>query len=127
MPFDATPQTDLDELCKHDEVLRVLVDADRRLSGPEKWCQGDPSGSSNKYCVRTALQCASHEMGGWTFNKPTFLMAQKALGFSSLDDEQVFRWNDAPERTFSDVKALFAKAISERTRAIRARQELVNA
>ena len=117
MPLDGTnfdlPTTTepLEALCKRDEVLRVLVEADRvRLSGPEKWWQkGNPKQHSG-YCAITAVN-VSDEHPVWDVLLP--LIGKRRI-------LEIADWNDAPERTFSDVKALFARAISERAKQVRA-------
>lgn len=122
MPFDATPQTDLDKLCRHDEVLRVLVEADRLLSGPEKWCKGDLT-IDGAICFVGALRKAGGilELHGWEGPAwPAYQFVQKVLypGANHNDPGyEIAFWNDADARTFADVKDLFA-------RAIRARQEV---
>jgi hypothetical protein len=85
------------------EVLRNGLKA----FGPngEKWAQGfaSYSGNKEKCCVATCFNRVhySHHSSE----------ALELLGKLCDLPGDVGRWNDAPERTFADVKALFEKAI----------------
>jgi hypothetical protein len=86
-----------------DPVLKVLRAVDERLATEDDWCQ-DVERIDNSVCLWGAYDDVSRyaEYGRFA----------RALGFNEIED--VAEWNDAHGRTFPEVKALFARAISKR-------------
>lgn len=82
------------------DVLRKAL----ALMGPhgERWSRGCPSCGS--YCVTTAIDDAglNYELAAAFF--------RRAAGITP--ESYIPVWNDAPSRTFAEVKAAFEKAIA---------------
>jgi hypothetical protein len=93
------------------EVLRKALE----LLGPrgENWRQGlwniYAHGSDKKHCAWYAIAQVIHG----DFPVPYGESEEWARLLGLPDSGRLFAWNDAPERTFAEVKALFEKAISK--------------
>lgn len=88
-----------------DAILSTLIRADEFLSGQEKW--GRP-GHVGK-CVSNVLIDVSGLKPGCS---PAHYFIMEMLGARYCMG--IFAWNDAPERTFEEVKAFLASAIEKR-------------
>ena len=84
------------------DVQRKLRAALARLDGGRAWTKDGPDSEKGTYCTITATRNYS-DIGVTSALK-------RALGTRYIDD--VFNWNDAPERTFADVEALYHRAIT---------------
>ncbi len=85
------------------EAARALIDS------PEKWGKGAQVRSGGCNCIYTALRCGM-------FRAVKCLDALGFAGATSISD--VWKWNDAPERTHAEVLELFDRAIAnERSKA----------
>jgi len=100
MPFDATPTiTEAD----------VLRRAKARLMDPAKWCK-EPY-SNGKYPQATCANLAIFdETPNIALQKRASDLLWKATGLPG--DNNVPKWNDAPETTHADVIAAFDRAIA---------------
>ena len=67
------------------------------LSDETKWLKGDYS-ANGRYCLRGAIN-ACYAVGS---NEKYAVM----MRVRQMLDDSITNWNDAPERTFSDVRAL---------------------
>lgn len=93
------------------EVVKVLRKALTAL-GPngKNWVRGDPSEALHgTFCASTALSSLGVDYD-------TIIGARKVLcsaaGVSDSPLEPLWNWNDAPERTWPDVEAVFKQAIA---------------
>ena len=95
---------------KSSEVLTKALE----LLGPngELWCKSLPGVewpvAGN--CASTACGMADTPEGYQSWKARTYLA--RAIGIPALETHsQIHGWNDAPERTFPEVRAAFEKAI----------------
>lgn len=93
------------------EVLRKALE----LLGPngEHWCQGRYF-DGDKACMQGATRVAAQELSQRT---EAFLHIAKCTErlmevLPTCEGNPIARWNDAPERTWPEVKAAFEKAIA---------------
>jgi hypothetical protein len=102
----------------HSEVtLDKLNELDVLFSGPERWVQGmwaaDAGGNYKnpeskeacRWCLGGALIYVTNDLG-LTGNLSYELGSSPFIGNSNL-----IEWNDEPQRTFEDIKALIAETI----------------
>lgn len=87
------------------ETSRILKSARKYLTDPEHWCQRSPAGKAT--CIDLALDDAGDR---YTHASQA---VRRVLG---LDDQpgnchELFRWNDAPERTHAEVLDALDRAI----------------
>ncbi|MFQ5741966.1 MAG: hypothetical protein ACE5HV_00075 [Acidobacteriota bacterium] len=96
----------------NDPILDNLIGAERRLPNKAEWWQSGGFNGDGKAprCVMLALD---DEAGGGELS-PTHKFFLESAGFTSY--LAATRWNDAPERTFAEVKALQLRAIEARLR-----------
>lgn len=67
---------------------------------PERWAKGDDVYLDNRDCLLTAIcRCYEDSQVEWGIKR----RVREAVNGSLID------WNDAPERTFQEVKALVEK------------------
>ena len=104
MPRDGTLPVLKDKLSE-DQTLRDLVAVDELLSDESKWCQGSYKNDDARVCVLGALEETRDGACWWTFSE--------ALGFAG--PAALADFNDAPERTFADIKKRIASARARRT------------
>jgi hypothetical protein len=89
------------------EMRKVLQDA-RRLLIEDGWIQGGGTGIAmdpdrhGPLCISLAVSRAKRSYSNG--------VELETLGFSSVTE--AFGWNDAPERTFDDVIALFDSVLA---------------
>lgn len=102
--------------------LELLLSAREKIDTPEKWAQGDlgldadgkPSQSPDTsicFCMYGALRAA---IGGksWDFpSDPSFMEARRVLK-RAINGAHISEFNDATERTHSEVLAAFDQAIA---------------
>src|SRR4051812_18070843 len=98
-------------------ALAMLQAARERLSRPERWTQGalarsqagaevfgyDPAAVC--WCVRGALEAVPGSLEDYAEAVRRY---ERAVGARCLED-----WNDAPERTHTDILSGFAQALAE--------------
>lgn len=71
------------------------------LTDESKWWKGSPGrGPDGQMCIVEALAEAYPKHGVWLEHY------EKCVARLGLDDVPLSHWNDAPERTFADVRAL---------------------
>ena len=114
MPWDGDPQT------YTDEILQTLIKADELLSGPEKWCKGVYH-YNGRFCALGAITEVSN---AWLYSdRRERISCRRANAAdqrlwaalpSPIHYIAVCDYNDEPETTFEDIKALFQKAIAAR-------------
>lgn len=94
------------------EVRSVLLKVrDEILTDESKWAQGDDVIlQATPTCLGMAIVQACGDP--WL---PIVVLAQRALGFKP--GEVVSIWNDAPERTFADVRAVLDRALADEVAA----------
>ena len=91
-----------------DEILNTLIRADELLSGPEKWCTFDLTDEHGARCALGAMVAA-----GRTFKRGGSTYLYRAL--EEINGQtNVMNYNNHPSTTFSDIKALYARAIQKR-------------
>lgn len=93
-------------------TAQILRDA-LALLGPngEHWRQGPWLLSNKCFCCSTAIGTAG---GGTMGPNPNCIKAEgvfREVIKAPRSEIGIWRWNDAPERTFTDVKAAFERAI----------------
>ena len=86
-------------------TTNVLLAAKARLTS-ETWGKGHNVGVGRSECVMSAL--------GYVVGIPIQTPAYPLLSICALGHPHgpIYKWNDAPERTFADVHALFDAAIA---------------
>ena len=100
-----------------DPVLDALIAGEKRLATEDDWWQEDSRDRHND--VTTCLMMALEELSlGSDHSFQAVAEAQnltmKVGGFVNVCE--TFDWNDAPERTFAEVKTLQRRAIEARLR-----------
>lgn len=98
-------------------TLEQLLAMDALLDSPEKWTQGcaardaagNPVSATSSEARCWCLIGAKRRASLWNDFGPNRLF-RKLLGRSVVD------WQDAPARTFAEVKDLLARAIAEEAR-----------
>lgn len=130
MPYDGAnfdTKPDLSDLMD-DEILRTLVEADHLLSDESKWCKGTQRDPNGAMCIYGAIGYAHHGDIYLSAVNPSFDKELNPLLVGAVPDGALVKystrwpvaaWNNDPERTFADVKALFARAIDARAKALR--------
>ncbi len=115
MPFDGQTYTG-------DPILAVIDRVDQLICDEDHWGQGDwggvycpkhqiltmaPAGGGVRHCPRTALfECEAND-AAWDHIDNYFTRAVNEIAPEFPD---VPAYNNAPERTFEDIKALIRKA-----------------
>lgn len=106
MPFDGKPEQFTESETAQD--LRAAL----ALFGPngEKWAKVDMRDAFGNMCAAGALDQVQREC--WPRRIAMFRAFSKAaLGNPIGLSHTIGEWNDAPERTWDDVKAAFERAI----------------
>lgn len=101
-------------------VVAILQTAKARIDTPEKWRQGWTSTASDNPdadCSQTAIEHASAHMAPRDYYVRRRLSGGALLALATAvgiecDLAEIWRWNDAPERTHAEVMAAFDKAIA---------------
>lgn len=90
------------------EVANVLRSALAKL-GPngEFWAKDDDKFHTDSFCSSTAI---STQATGLSAVKAREVLCS-IVGVSNEQCEYLWVWNDAPERTWADVKSAYEKAI----------------
>ena len=85
------------------ETQRILRNALKRF-GPngQRW-----TGRGGHICATTAIEESHSGTGPFPRDALEVLAAARGVSYYT----QIWAWNDAPERKFSDIQALYAKAI----------------
>lgn len=83
----------------HEAVRKV-----RELLEARGWCQGEATSPDGRHCIIGALDMVTHPAGGTDLYWDTQAFLRKVLGGS------IAVWNDAPGRTFEEVKAKLIEA-----------------
>lgn len=99
MSFDATPTN---------TVADVLRRAKARLMDPARWCKDPFSGSKYPRALCANLAIFDETPNIALQNRASDLL-WKATGLPG--DNNVPKWNDAPETTHADVMEAFSRAI----------------
>lgn len=88
--------------------LQAALDA----FGPdgERWGQKSSDGFLG--CDIDCVHLAIHRVTDEPQFEPTLAAIARVLGVADDDIDAIWDWNDAPARTFADVKALFQAAIA---------------
>lgn len=107
----------MNQLAQDLRAARALIDT------PEKWNKSGTSATNEAgtgvpacsdgaccFCVFGGIRRAVS--ADWTRENACLCSLYAAIGFSD-DPARLFRWNDAPERTHSEVMAAFDKAIEK--------------
>lgn len=68
------------------------------LTDESKWCKGRAHDESGAICLLEAIELCYRQEG---YTGATANLVRQAIGVQAITD-----WNDAPERTFAEVKAL---------------------
>lgn len=114
MPFDASPLN---------QTTRDLIAA-RTYLETHGWCQHEAHNSqTNQVCAVGALnKIIAPDWNGEQLlyaypetiqrRAPSYKLLLKVIGGKSTDHLALANWNDAPERTLSDVLAAYDRAIA---------------
>ena len=80
------------------QILKVALEK-FKLNG-EKWKKGKIYGG--EYCILTAIHSIA---------KSKFMIVGRLFKEANNINDSIIQWNDAPERTWTEIKEAFEKAI----------------
>lgn len=93
------------------DVLRI---ARAKIDTPDKWWGGAGMslGQEKNHCARTAISSEEKCLETRPEVQRALELFCQVLGTDPNRPGQVYRWNDAPERTHAEVLAAFDRAIA---------------
>jgi hypothetical protein len=90
------------------QARETLIRARKLIESPANWDKGNSQKVGDCYCAQTAIE----EAANYDNNTPAYKAFLAAIGKPNDTLFDIWDWNDADERTHSDILMAFDDAIS---------------